>query len=175
MLLIVMYESQTWRVHPGEPFTFGRSPQCSAVLPMADRGLSRTAGSFRHHDRWWWLHNDSGSSVLCLLGDRGFRVDLPPGLQVPLQQWHAKVTLTGEGNGFVRTVSTTHEGFFSLPDLTPATFTISIEAPGFKTYRETGILIGAVTLRLFNGFVRWASIAGPIDVTILSAPPRKAL
>ena len=90
-----MYEAQTWRVRPGEPFTFGRSPQCSAVLPMADRGLSRTAGSFRHHGGWWWLHNDSGSSVLCLLGDRGFRVDLPPGLQVPLQQWHAKVTLTG--------------------------------------------------------------------------------
>jgi hypothetical protein len=42
-----------------------------------------------------WRHNDSGSSVLCLLGDRGFRVDLPPGLQVPLQQWHAKVILTG--------------------------------------------------------------------------------
>src|SRR5256884_3413710 len=90
-----MYESRTWRVRPGEPFTFGRSPQCSAVLPMADRGLSRTAGSFRHHGGWWWLHNDSGSSVLCLLGDRGFRVDLPPGLQVPLQQWPANVTLAG--------------------------------------------------------------------------------
>ena len=63
----------------------------------------------------------------------------PAGAVVP----GAKVTLTGEGNGFVRTVSTTHEGFFSLPDLTPATFTISIEAPGFKTYRETGILISA--------------------------------
>ncbi|HEX9541185.1 MAG TPA: hypothetical protein VGA04_23720, partial [Streptosporangiaceae bacterium] len=24
VLLIVMYESQTWRVRPGEPFTFGR-------------------------------------------------------------------------------------------------------------------------------------------------------
>ena len=95
MLLIVMYESQAWRIRPGEPFTFGRSPQCSAVLPAADRGLSRTAGSFRHHGGWWWLHNDSSSSVLCLLGDRGFRVDLPPGLQVPLQQWHANVTLTG--------------------------------------------------------------------------------
>ena len=35
-----------------------------------------------------------------------------------------KVTLTGEGNGFVRTVMTTGEGFFSFPDLTPATFTL---------------------------------------------------
>jgi hypothetical protein len=63
----------------------------------------------------------------------------PAGAVVP----GAKVTLTGEGNGFVRTVSTTHEGFFSLPDLTPATFTIVIEAPGFKLYRETGIMISA--------------------------------
>jgi hypothetical protein len=65
------------------------------VLPALDRGVSRNAGSFRYHDGSWWLRNDSSSSVMCVLGDRGFRVDLPPGLQVPLQQWHAKVTLTG--------------------------------------------------------------------------------
>jgi hypothetical protein len=95
VLLIVMYESQTWRVRPGEPFTFGRAPGCSALLPSADRGISRNAGSFRYHGESWWVRNDSSSSVLCLLGDRGFRVDLPPGLEVPLRQWHAKVTLTG--------------------------------------------------------------------------------
>jgi hypothetical protein len=95
MLLIVMYGSQTWRIRPGEPFTFGRAPTCTAVLPADDRGVSRSAGSFRYHDGTWWLHNDSSSSVLCLIGDRGFRVDLPPGLQVPLQQWHAKVAVNG--------------------------------------------------------------------------------
>jgi hypothetical protein len=95
MLLIVMYESQTWRVRPGEPFTFGRALACGAVLPAIDRGVSRNAGSFRYHDGSWWLHNDSNSSLLCLLGDRGFRVDLPPGMQVPLQQWHAKVIING--------------------------------------------------------------------------------
>jgi hypothetical protein len=95
VLLIVMYESQTWRVQPGEQLAFGRAPTCAVVLPASDRGVSRTAGSFRHHDRSWWLHNDSSSSLLCLLGDRGFRVDLPPGMQVPLQQWHAKVSVNG--------------------------------------------------------------------------------
>ncbi len=50
-----------------------------------------------------------------------------------------KVTLTGEDNGFVRSATTTGEGFFSFPDLTPATFTLSIDAPGFKHYRQTGI------------------------------------
>ncbi len=55
----------------------------------------------------------------------------------------ARVTLTNEGNGFVRTVSTTNEGFFSFPDLTPATFTLSVEVKGFKQYRQTGIPINA--------------------------------
>jgi hypothetical protein len=95
VLLIVMYELRTWRVSPGETFTFGRASSCSAVLPAADLGVSRNAGSFRYHDGCWWLHNDSSSSVLCALGDRGFRADLPPGLQIPLQQWHAKVVLNG--------------------------------------------------------------------------------
>jgi hypothetical protein len=60
---------------------------------------------------------------------------------------NAKVTLTGQENGFVRTAASNQEGFFSFPDLTPATFTISIEAPGFKIYKETGILINAAEQR----------------------------
>ena len=95
VLLIVMYELRTWRVRPGATFTFGRAPSCSAALPADDRGLSRSAGSLRYHDGAWWLHNDSSSSLLYLTGDRGFRVDLPPGMAVPVQQWHAKVRLTG--------------------------------------------------------------------------------
>ena len=67
----------------------------------------------------------------------------PAGSVIP----NAKVTLTGEENGFVRTGVTTQEGFFSFPDLTPATFTISIEAAGFKSYRQTGILINAAEQR----------------------------
>ena len=71
VLLIVMYEARTWRVRPDERFTFGRPPECSAVLPAADRGVSRTAGSFRFHGGSWWLHNDSRSSVLSVQGTAG--------------------------------------------------------------------------------------------------------
>jgi hypothetical protein len=60
---------------------------------------------------------------------------------------NVKVVLTGEGNGFVMAANTTHEGFFSFPDLTPATFTLSVEAPGFKAYKQTGILIHAAEQR----------------------------
>jgi hypothetical protein len=94
VLLIVMYQAQTWRVRPSETFTFGRAPTCTAFL-AEDHGLSRTAGSFRFQHDAWWVRNDSRSSLLYLSGDLGFRVDLPPGMQVPLQQWHIKIRLQG--------------------------------------------------------------------------------
>jgi hypothetical protein len=95
LLLIVMYESRTWRLRPGEAFTFGRSPESSVALPADDRGVSRRAGSFSYQPESWWVRNDSGSSLLYLSGDLGFRVDLPPGMGAPLQQWHLKIRLHG--------------------------------------------------------------------------------
>ena len=44
----------------------------------------------------------------------------------------ANVILTGEENGFVRKAVSSREGFFSFPDLTRATFTLVVDAPGFK-------------------------------------------
>ena len=93
--LMVMYGARAWTVKPGEIFTFGRGKACSAVLSADDRGVSRQAGSLQHHDGAWWIHNDSRASLLYVTGDRGFRADIPPGMRLPLQQWHAKVRLTG--------------------------------------------------------------------------------
>lgn len=95
MLLIVMFEANTWRVQPADRFTFGRAKTCNAVLPNDDRGVSRNAGSFEWRAGSWWLANSSASSMLFLSGDRGFRADIPPGMSLPLQQWHAKVRLDG--------------------------------------------------------------------------------
>jgi hypothetical protein len=95
VLLIVMFEANTWRVRPPERFTFGRAKTSNAVLPNEDRGVSRNAGSFDWRSGCWWLTNGSASSMLFLSGDRGFRADIPPGMSLPLQQWHAKVRLDG--------------------------------------------------------------------------------
>ena len=95
MLLIVMHESGTWRARPGQILTFGRSAECTIRLPAADRGVSRSAGHLAFDDGAWWLRNDSSASVLYVSGDRGFRVDLPPGMRAPAQQWHAKIRLQG--------------------------------------------------------------------------------
>jgi hypothetical protein len=44
MLLIVMFESGTWRVKPGEQLTFGRASTCTLVLPGTDRGAMACGG-----------------------------------------------------------------------------------------------------------------------------------
>jgi hypothetical protein len=95
MLLIVMFGPQTWRIEPGQEFTFGRAATCNVIIPAADRGVSRRSGSFIWKNDIWWLANDSTSSMLYLLGDRGFRADMPPGMALPLQQWHVKVRIDG--------------------------------------------------------------------------------
>jgi hypothetical protein len=95
VLLIVMFETGTWRVKPAEVLTFGRAKTCDLVLPNEDRGISRNAGSFAWRSGSWWLANASASSMLYLSGDLGFRADIPPGMALPLQQWHAKVRLDG--------------------------------------------------------------------------------
>jgi hypothetical protein len=95
MQLIVMFETGTWRVPSTQRCTFGRASTCDVVLPNDDRGVSRNAGSFDFQHGVWWLTNSSASSMLYVTGDLGFRADLPPGMRLPLQQWHAKVRLDG--------------------------------------------------------------------------------
>ena len=88
--------ASSWDPPPLAPaLTFGRGQACTIRLPAGDRGLSRSAGSLDYQDGAWWLCNTSSSSMLYLSGDRGFRVDLPPGMRTPVQQWHAKVRLQG--------------------------------------------------------------------------------
>jgi hypothetical protein len=90
-----MHESGTWRARPGQDLTFGRSAGCTITFPAADRGVSRSAGTLAFERGAWWLRNDSSSAVLYVSGDRGFRVDLPPGMRTPVQQWHAKIRMQG--------------------------------------------------------------------------------
>ena len=62
---------------------------------MTTGGSPGPPGSFEAAGDSWWLANDSASSMLYLQGDRGFRADMPPGMRMPLQQWHAKVRVDG--------------------------------------------------------------------------------
>ena len=50
----------------------------------------------------------------------------------------AKVTVRSEAKVFERTSTTSSEGYFIVPNLPPGLYTVSVEAQGFKQYKETG-------------------------------------
>ena len=50
----------------------------------------------------------------------------------------AKVTVKSESKVFERNSTTNSEGYFFVPNLPPGLYTVSVEAQGFKQYKETG-------------------------------------
>src|ERR1039457_195923 len=55
----------------------------------------------------------------------------------------ASVTIANPENGITRTVVTGGEGVFVAPGLYPGTYTIAVEAKGFKKMETTGIVLSA--------------------------------
>ena len=54
---------------------------------------------------------------------------------------HASVTVTQTGTQVKRTVTTNDAGQFTVPSLPPATYRVTVEAPGFKTYAQDVTLL----------------------------------
>jgi hypothetical protein len=52
---------------------------------------------------------------------------------------NAKVTMKSERSGDVRTTVSNGSGYFAVTAVQPGSYTVSIEAPGFKTWQQTGI------------------------------------
>src|SRR5262245_36778991 len=50
----------------------------------------------------------------------------------------AKVTITSETRAFERTSMTNNEGYYVISSLPPGIYTLTVEAQGFKSYKETG-------------------------------------
>jgi hypothetical protein len=63
----------------------------------------------------------------------------PSGAMVP----NATVTIASTGIGFKRAVTTSAAGTFTFPTLPPATYSIAVEAKGFKKLLKEGIVLNA--------------------------------
>src|SRR5215470_10190484 len=63
----------------------------------------------------------------------------PSGAVVP----KASVTLTNDATKFERKAKTTEEGVYNFSSLDPGTYSLKVEAQGFKTYEQKGIIVGA--------------------------------
>jgi hypothetical protein len=63
----------------------------------------------------------------------------PDGLVLP----GATVTVTEQNTGFSRNVVTAQTGAYTIPNLTPGTYTLTVEMPGFGSLKRTDLLLTA--------------------------------
>jgi len=55
----------------------------------------------------------------------------------------AKVTLKDAGGATHLETSANNEGFYTFPIIQPGTYTVTIEAPGFKKFVKSGVVVNA--------------------------------
>ncbi|HTP35279.1 MAG TPA: carboxypeptidase-like regulatory domain-containing protein, partial [Candidatus Acidoferrales bacterium] len=61
----------------------------------------------------------------------------PSGLAVP----NTKVTVMGQATGLTREVASNQEGLYSIPALSPGSYDLTVEASGFKSIHQNGIVL----------------------------------
>jgi hypothetical protein len=58
----------------------------------------------------------------------------------------AQVVAASPENGFTRETLSNSTGVYTLPNLLPGTYTLTVTAPGFQTYRKTEVAVTVQTL-----------------------------
>jgi len=78
---------------------------------------------------------------------------------------NAKLSIKNTGTNIVQEVSSDVSGLYSIPNLLPGTYEVTISAPGFSNEKETGITLGVGELRRLDFSLRVGQISQTIQVT----------
>ncbi len=81
----------------------------------------------------------------------------------------ANVTVSNPATGFVFTSVTTEEGTWYIPNLNPATYQLKIEASGFKSYVQNGIVLRTAEQPRLDVKLEIGEVTQSVEVT--GAPP----
>src|SRR3989442_10995911 len=77
----------------------------------------------------------------------------------------AKVTVTNEATGVTRDTVTSAEGFYRVSELPPGTYTVTVEASGFKQATSKGIVVEAEQPRGFDVTLSVGNVQESVTVT----------
>lgn len=91
----------------------------------------------------------------------------PSGALVP----RAKVSVTNEGEGTVRQVTTGTTGVYTVPNLNVGTYRIRVSAAGFATYERSGLILSANEVLSADVQLALAKAAGTIVQVTGSGTP----
>ncbi len=77
----------------------------------------------------------------------------------------ARVVATDQGTGFVRETQTGSTGFYSLPNLPPGTYTVTVRSHGFQTYSRTGVLVTVQTVTRVDANLNVGALSESVTVS----------
>jgi hypothetical protein len=81
----------------------------------------------------------------------------------------ANVSIKNTATGVVRDITTDSAGFYSAPNLLPGMYEITAAAPGFSTYKQTGITLTVGASQALNISLQIGQVAEQVEV--ISAAP----
>ena len=77
----------------------------------------------------------------------------------------AKVTLVDEAQGLQRATLATQEGEFAFSQVVPATYTLRVEAPGFRPFERNGIVVATQQFITLNVQLELGQVTETVNVT----------
>jgi len=82
---------------------------------------------------------------------------------------NAVVTITNKATGISASQDSTSAGFFNLSPVLPGTYSVQVEAKGFKTLLQDNVVVNALQIRAINPILEVG--AQSQTVTVTAAPP----
>lgn len=77
----------------------------------------------------------------------------------------AKVTVVNDATGFTRSVETSEDGYYVIPNLPLGTYTVTIQKEGFQTERHPGVTLNAGTEGVIDTQLKVGSVTTEIEVS----------
>src|SRR5690242_19052351 len=82
---------------------------------------------------------------------------------------NARITVTNQDTGVMRKVTAGSDGVYSVPNLLPGTYRVSVEAGGFNLLERSGVVLDAN--RIVNVDAQLAVGSSTTKVEVSAAPP----
>ncbi len=87
---------------------------------------------------------------------------------------HAQVTLTNQSTHAVWKIMSDDNGLYNVPRIAAGTYTMQVDAPGFKHYEQTGIAINSAQTLALDAHIQLGSAAQSVTVYGSNLPPEYA-
>src|SRR4051794_38607828 len=91
----------------------------------------------------------------------GGRITDPEGLALP----GATITATEQGTGFTRNVVSAENGAYTIPNLEPGTYTITVEMPSFATLKRSDLALSAGSAATLDFKMQLGGLQEAVEVT----------